>query len=144
MMCGYMLLAGDQGVAWIVEHRLHADALSLQERYLALCALRALQAEAPKRLSRDALCRAVRPLLDRPDFADIAVSDLARLKDWEVQDKLIAIYKHPEDYELPSVMRRVITSYLSASAEDVPAGAAELPEHARMAREFLATIARSR
>jgi hypothetical protein len=139
-MCGYMLLAGEDGIARVVGRKLQADAVSPNERYAALCALRRLQLEAPERLSREALCRAIRPLLDRSDFADIAVSDLARLKDWDVQDKIIAIYRRPEKYEFPGPLQLVITKYLKACVEDAPRGAVELPPHAMRARMFLDTI----
>jgi hypothetical protein len=65
--------------------------------------------------------KVVRGLVERPAVCDIVINDLARWKDWSVQDRLMALYGAKE-YNLPTIKRAIIR-YQLASLRDVPEGA---------------------
>jgi hypothetical protein len=44
------------------------------------------------RIEKSRLRASMRILLDRPELADLVIADLARWKDWEIQDRLMDIY----------------------------------------------------
>lgn len=49
-------------------------------------------------------------LLERKEMADLVITDLARWKDWSIQDRLMTMYSD-ENYDIPAI-RRAIVRYL--------------------------------
>jgi hypothetical protein len=54
-------------------------------------------------------------LLDQPQLADLVIADLARWKDWSVQERLMSLYGKG-DYNIPSIKRSIIR-YMLASTD---------------------------
>jgi hypothetical protein len=57
----------------------------------------------------------MRILLDQPELADLVIADLARWKDWSVQERLMSLYGKG-DYNIPSIKRSIIR-YMLASTD---------------------------
>jgi hypothetical protein len=117
VMFGYLLLAGEDGLRRLEQAKFAQDAgVPFSETYAALHALRSMWDHGGGRIAPARLRQSMRLLLDRPEIADLAIMDLARWKDWEVQDRLIRLYDD-EDYDIPAV-KRAIVRYLLAAAHD--------------------------
>lgn len=126
---GYLLLAGDHGLAVIERAKILNKKVPFSETYAAMQALRFLWSYGDGRIPQDRLKQSMRLLLDRPELADLVIADLARWKDWTLQDRLMDLYG-AEEYNIPSI-KRAIVRYMIASTKDVPAGGGEpAPEHA--------------
>ena len=92
LMSGYLLLTGEKGMAVLDEHKLKNRSVPFSETYAAMQALRFMWKYAEGRIEKSRLRASMRILLDRPELADLVIADLARWKDWEVQDRLMALY----------------------------------------------------
>ncbi len=104
-----------------------------------LTALRYLWSYGNGKISPERLLAAMRKLIERPQFAASAITDLARWKDWSVQPRLMELYgrKGFDDRE----SKRAIIAYLIACTKDAPTGAGdEPPEHVRAAIANLARL----
>lgn len=92
----------------------------------------------------------MRNLLDRPDLTDLVVADLSRMKDWSVQDRVVALYD-TAPHNVPPV-KRAILRYLMVSAKDgaqkldpatnqwVDVPEMDLPAYVVKARKFLVDL----
>jgi hypothetical protein len=58
------------------------------------------------------LVKALHPMLDRPELADLVIPDLAKWEDWGVMDKLFDLYKNAN--EKNSWVRVPVVNYLRA------------------------------
>lgn len=92
LMSGYLLLTGEKGMSVLDEHKLKNRDVPFSETYAAMQALRFMWKYSEGRIEKDRLRASMRILLDRPELADLVIADLARWKDWEVQDRLMALY----------------------------------------------------
>lgn len=92
LMSGYLLLTGEKGLSVLDEHKLKNRDVPFSETYAAMQALRFMWKYAEGRIEKPRLRASMRILLDRPELADLVIADLARWKDWEIQDRLMAIY----------------------------------------------------
>jgi hypothetical protein len=92
LMSGYLLLTGDKGMSVLDEHKLKNRDVPFSETYAAMQALRFMWKYSEGRIEKDRLRASMRILLDRPELADLVIADLARWKDWDVQDRLMALY----------------------------------------------------
>ena len=92
LMSGYLLLTGEKGLAVLDKHKLKNRSVPFSETYAAMQALRFMWKYAEGRIEKGRLRASMRILLDRPELADLVIADLARWKDWEVQDRLMALY----------------------------------------------------
>ncbi len=115
IMGGYLLLTGDQGLELIEKQKLMNKSAPFSETYAAMQALRFMWQYGDGRISVDRLRQSMRLLLDRPELADLVIADLSRMKDWSVQDKLMAMYD--EETNIPSV-KRAIVRYMLSSTKD--------------------------
>jgi hypothetical protein len=157
IMSGYLLLTGADGLDVIDRTKLKSKhqifengepvldpdgkpvAIPFSETYAAMQALRFMWQYGEGRISQDRLRQSMRTLLDRPELADLVIADLARWKDWSVQEKLMGLYGQ-EGYDIPSI-KRAIVRYLLACSKDRPEDAsAELPKHAAQADKYLAEL----
>lgn len=109
LMSGYLLLQGDKGLSVLDDNKLRNRDIPFSETYAAMQALRFMWRYAEGRIEKPRLRASMRILLDRPELADLVIADLARWKDWEVQDRLMDIY-------------------VSSITKVVPPTGAELPE----------------
>ena len=150
VMGGYLLLTGEQGLTILDEKKLKDKKAAFSETYAAMQALRFMWQYGDNRIEQDRLRQSMRILLDRPELADLVIADLARMKDWSVQDRLISLYE-VDAYNIPSI-KRAIVRFTLAAAKDTglkkvdPAAAGgssaetpaeELPAHVIKAQKHL-------
>ena len=146
MMGGFLMLQGPEGLQLLLKEKLFSlpaeipttdpridDVNGLRMTLLVMWDYR--RAQFGEAILRDAM----RQYLIRPQFAEMAIVDLARWKDWGSLDQLIAEYgKFP--WDTPSAQAKVIGFALSCQ-KDVPAGGdTELPPHAVKAQKFLDSL----
>jgi hypothetical protein len=131
---GYLLLAGESGLAKIEEARLANPDASDGDVYAAVMAIRHYWNYGNGKITQENLQRAIRLLLDRPAFADGAIKDLGRWKDWSVQGRLMQLYG-AKDFD-DKITKRAIICYMIASTRDVPDGE-NLPRHAADGSNYL-------
>lgn len=118
IMGGYLLLTGPKGLALLEEKKLKDKKAPFSETYAAMSAVRFMWQYGDGRITQDRLRESMRILLDRPELADLVIADLSRMKDWSVQDKLMAMYD--EETNIPSV-KRAIVRYMLSSVKDTGA-----------------------
>ncbi|HEX3726798.1 MAG TPA: hypothetical protein VHV08_11175 [Pirellulales bacterium] len=108
---GYLLLAGDKGLA-LVESRYLANpkAADGDVRH-AQTALR-FYWEYGHDIPPTRLCQAMRRLLAREEFAASAATDLARWKDWTAIDQVAALYNRAGSNS--AATRRAVVGYLTS------------------------------
>jgi hypothetical protein len=108
---GYLLIEGQRGLELVDSRYLaNREAADGDVRH-ALSALR-FYSEYGQAIPAERLNAAVRHLLARPDFAEAAVIDLARGKDWDAVDEIAGLYTQPQFAQ--SAIRRAIVGYLLA------------------------------
>ena len=135
LMFGYLLLAGDRGLEVLEKNRLKDPEVSDGEAYAAVNAIRYYWSYGNGKISEDRLREAMRLVLARPSMADSAIKDLARWKDWTIQERLMELYG-TGDFESAEAKRAIIR-YMIASTKDVPKEAVELPAHVLAGRKHL-------
>jgi hypothetical protein len=131
MISGYLLLTGNPGLDNIDDWKFkihNGKKVAFSETYAAMMGLRFMWQYAGGKISNERLQQSMRLLLDQPELADLVIADLARWKDWSVQDRLMSLYGKG-DYNIPSIKRSIIR-YMLASTEvkgesaAIPAGTA--------------------
>lgn len=120
VMGGYLYLTAGKGLPFIQQTKIADPEAPFPETYAAMQALRFLWSYGGDRVPREQVLKVVRGLVERPAVCDIVINDLARWKDWSVQDRLMALYGSKE-YNLPTIKRAIIR-YQLASLRDVPEG----------------------
>lgn len=135
---GYLLLTGEKGLAKLEEAKLKDLEAPYSEVSAVMQAMRFLWSRVPDKVSKDRLRAAMRILLARPDMADLVITDLARWRDWSVQDQLAKLYGEG-DYNLPST-RRAIIRFMIVSQRDRGDAKGEVPVHVKRGREYLDEI----
>jgi hypothetical protein len=152
LMAGYLLLKSEAGLAVLDETKLKATTattpdgkeikLPFSETYAALQAMRFLWNVAPPVISKERIQQSMHLLLDRKEFADLVITDLARWKDWSIQDRLMNIY-FDERFDIPAIRRAIVRYMFMSSQEEIVTGADGVkrrPEHAVKADEYLKQI----
>ena len=146
VLAGYFMLRGEPGLKLIVEKKLDSlpKVVPISDpRLTDINALRGtlsfLWDNRRPQFSDESLRAVMRRFLDRPEFADLVVPNLARWKDWSSLDRLIAAYGR-EPWETRSAKEKIVAFALSCR-KDVPANALDnLPEHAAKAQAFLDSL----
>lgn len=150
VMAGYMLIRGEEGLKVLEDAKMRTRVamnaegkeipLPFSETYAVMQALRFMWTYEPDRLPQDRLKQSMQILLDRPELADLVITDLSRWKDWAVQDRLMTMYSD-EKFSIPAI-RRAIVRYLYYCSQDKGTAAADgtpaaIPEHATKAEANL-------
>lgn len=139
LMGGYLLIKKDKGLDVLDKHKLQNKKIPFSETFAAMQALRFMWTYGTGRIAPERLQQSMRILLDRPEMADLVIADLARWKDWSVQDKLMKMYGEGE-YNIPSI-KRAIVRYMLVSSKDVAnSGGATVPPHATNGQKLLEEI----
>lgn len=153
LMSGYLLLAGEEGLERLEEEKIkphyvetvkpdgtveRRNKVPFSETYATMRAIRFMWDYGGGRISAERLRQSMRSFLDRPDLADLVIADLARWKDWSVQERLMEIYGAPE-YDVASV-KRAIVRYFLVCAASAPKDDPAPPEHVQSARKHLADL----
>ena len=139
VMSGYLLLTGEQGLKLLDQTKIKNKQAPFSETYSALQAVRFMWSQAPGKIEKERLLLSVRFLLDHPEIADMVIDNLARWKDWSVQDRLMGL-RLPDDYRGAAINRAIIR-YMIRSTKDVAKdGTVEIPEHVVKGRAYLETL----
>ena len=153
IMSGYLLLNGAKGLDTIDRTKLKPAKVKnkkgemvevpFSEIYSAMQALRFMWTYGNNRVPKERLRQSMRLLLDRPELADLVIADLARWKDWSIQEDLMAMYDN-EAYSIPSIKRAII-KYMYQCSVDLPKGkdgkpTGEKPAHAVSAAKYLKVL----
>lgn len=134
VMAGYLLLKGEDGLELLEETKLKTDVKTpFSETYAAFQALR-FAWHYSDNIKKDRLKQSMRLLLDRPELADLAIKDLARWKDWAVQDRVIALYDKKAFDD--AAVKRAVVWYTLACSRDT----SQNSEYAAKASDHLMTL----
>ncbi|MBI3861831.1 MAG: hypothetical protein HY290_08035 [Planctomycetia bacterium] len=125
LMGGYLVLTGEKGLEVLEQTKILNKKVPFSETYSAMTALRFMWTYGNGKIPADRLKAAMRLFLDRPEVSDLVISDLARWKDWTIQERLRELYG-AEEYNIPSIKRSIVR-FMIASTKDVPAGGGETP-----------------
>lgn len=115
IMSGYLMIAKADGLKELEESKLKGKDVPFSETYAAMQALRFMWKYEPGTIAKEDLRASMRVLLERPELADLVIADLSRWEDWEVTDRLIAMYDE-EDFNIPSIKRAIIRYLLVCSS----------------------------
>ena len=135
LMAGYVLLLGDDGIA-MLEEKLATNTKQFSDTYAAMQTLRFMWQYAQNRVSKDRLRLAMRMLIERPEFADLAIKDLARWEDWDVMPKLMEIYDSPS-HGSSQTKRAVALFLITLSKKKVADGDQVMAKHVATAKTHL-------
>jgi hypothetical protein len=134
-MGGYLYLAGEPGVDFLEQTKIADPQTPFHETYAAVQALRFIWSYGAEQVPHERVLKTMRTLIDRPALCDIVINDLARWKDWSLQDRILGLYG-TKGFDIPSI-RRAMIRYLIASSKDLPEGATEPPPHVIKGRELV-------
>lgn len=144
IMGGYLLLTGEPGLRVIEKIKFQDRSLLTSETFSAMQAVRFLWSNGGDIVSRGRLQRSLRLLLERPDFTELIVADLARWKDWSITSRLMAMYAAGQRDKLAT--NRAIVHFLLTAADDREPPDADVskpsiePPHVIEAKRCLATL----
>jgi len=143
LISGYLLLTKAKGLEVIDNEKLRNKSVPFSETYAAMQAIRFMWQYGDGRIEQERLRASMRILLERPELSDLVIADLARWKDWSIQDKLMKMYGEGE-YNIPSIKRAVVR-YMLVSSKDLPkdatAGAnSTVPKHVEQGRAYVAKL----
>jgi len=99
-------------------------------------ALRFMWTYAPNRIPKDRLKASMRILVDRPELADLVIADLARWKDWAIQDRLMKMYGD-KDFDNPHVKLAIIRYMLVSTKDSKNPKAEQQPAHVIKGNKYL-------
>lgn len=134
-MGGYLYLAGEPGVDFLEQAKIADPQTPFHETYAAVQALRFIWSYGAEQVPHERVLKTMRTLIDRPALCDIVINDLARWKDWSLQDRILGLYG-TKGFDIPSI-RRAMIRYLIASSKDLPEGATEPPPHVIKGRDLV-------
>lgn len=142
---GYLLLTGEEGMDLLEETKVKNPKAPIADVHATMAALRFLWDFGEGVVPKARLKSAVRQLLDRPGAADLAIADLARWKDWSVQDRLMELYKKgdPSNPLGQISTRQAVIRYMIASTLDHPKvddPTAPTPLHVIEGRKHIETL----
>lgn len=90
MMGGYLLLTGEAGFQRLVQTKLLPADAADTDVYAVVNALRFLWEYAPHCVAHEHVAIAMQIVLHRPQFAELAIVDLARWKAWDATEDVLA------------------------------------------------------
>ncbi len=140
IMAGYLLLKGEDGLKTLEDTFFKPGVkVPFSETYAAMQAVR-FSWRYGENIKKDRLKQSMRILLDRPELADIVITDLSRWKDWSIQDKLMKLYDK-KGYDNPTI-KRAIVKYMLVCSKNSPDDKQLNPtdEHAATAKKHLGTL----
>lgn len=88
----YLNLVGKDGLPLVEEQFLVNKQASYADTYAAIMALR-FHGTDGKKIPQEEIVKSIRLMLDRPDYADLVIPDLARWEDWSQVEKLVELFK---------------------------------------------------
>ena len=153
VMAGYLLLRGEEGLKRLEDTKMRTNVaktadgkevkLPFSEVYATMQALRFMWTYEPNHLPKERLRQSMQILLDQPELADLVITDLARWKDWSLQDRLMTMYDDEKFAFTPAIRRAIVKYFLYCSqdkGEPAADGTITRPEHAIRAEENLKVL----
>jgi len=107
----YLTTVGESGLPTIDELFLKNTRASYPDTFAAVMALRFHGTEGGV-IDRQKIVESMRLMLDRPDFADLVIPDLARWEDWSQIDRMAKLFRDADDNS--SWVRVPVVNYLRA------------------------------
>src|SRR5262245_64792818 len=107
----YLTLKGETGLPLVEKLFLANDKADYADTYAAIMAIRFHGTDGGV-IDSKKLVKALHPMLQRPELADLVIPDLAKWEDWSVMDKLFDLYKTANDKN--SWVRVPVVNYLRA------------------------------
>lgn len=140
VMGGYLLLTGEKGLELLERTKIVDPKVPFSETYAARQAILFLSSYGAGKIPQERLIKSLRMLLEsRPEMADLTIADLARMKDWGLQGRLMELYG-AEAFDVPAVKRSIVR-FMIASTKDVPMGGGEqVPAHVDSGKSNLETL----
>ncbi len=127
----YLSLQGDDGIPLVRDLYLKKG-IKFHMTYSAISALRHLAYSGGAKVSKPKIVELFRLVLEQPKVADLVISDLAKLKDWDSTDRLMKLFranlKNEEDWN-----RVPIVNFLRANPNMVTEGYLEEIMHSHPA-----------
>ncbi|MCA9237849.1 MAG: hypothetical protein KDA44_20385 [Planctomycetales bacterium] len=114
LLACYLKLKGPEGLKLVNERFLANPDTEYKYMHAAIMALR-FHGEETEVLPREALLDSMRLALDHKEFADQVIPDLTRWQDWEVMDRLVAMFRASDSNDW---IRQPVASYLLVAAEE--------------------------
>ncbi|MBL8872283.1 MAG: hypothetical protein JNK90_21090, partial [Planctomycetaceae bacterium] len=105
----YITLLGERGLTRVESEFLTNPKSEFSDVFSTLLALR-VQGDDIKKISQERLAESMALVLQRPEMADLVVSDLARWQQWKYCKALLDLYNKSEKDELR--LRLPIINYL--------------------------------
>ena len=139
VMGGFLLLAGETGLDVLDETKLKDPKSAFSETYAAMGAIRFMWQYGKGQIKPERLRSSMRLLLDRPELADLVIADLARMEDWDAQDRLMEMYGVGE-YDIPSIKRSIIRYMLVSTKFKPQTPEQSEPEHVVKGKKYLAEL----
>ena len=146
IMSGYVVITGEEGLRVLEDAKMrrstYTDAngaekqLPFSETYAAVSTIRFLKRHEPDRVPLERLTQAMHLLLSRPELSDLIIMDLARWKDWSVQERLMAMFDE-EEFQIPSIKRAIVRYMLSCVTAGQKEGSDQDTEITAAAEEYL-------
>lgn len=128
VISGYLMLMGDKGLDVIDKLKLTNPDVAFSEIYSVMQALRFMWRYGDGRIEKERLRESMRLLVDRPNLTDLVVGDLARWKDWSVQQRLMEIYGK-DKFDVPSIKRAIIRYMIVSTKYKLSGEGVKKPPH---------------
>lgn len=96
MIACYLTLKGPDGLTLVEDQFFRRQDAEFTDTYAAIVALR-FHGQEEKIVPKERLVQAFRLMLDRPNYADLVIPDLARWEDWESMPRLVTLFKEADD-----------------------------------------------
>ncbi len=107
----YLTIVGEAGLPTVDELFLKNTRASYPDTFAAVMALRFHGTEGGV-IDRNKVVASMRWMLDRPDFADLVIPDLARWEDWSQIERMAKLFRDADDNS--SWVRVPVVNYLRA------------------------------
>lgn len=140
LLGGYLMLTNESGLA-VVEQQFGLAGKPTQDHAFALMeVLRFAWAYKSTGIAGERLKITMRKLLDQPEFAALAVVDLARWQDWESMDHVVELFSNPDFGDKTTQIAFV--QYLQSAERAKGDGDVE-PKHVTRAKAHLKQLRRT-
>lgn len=96
MIACYLTLKGPDGLTLIEDQFFRRKEAEFTDTYAAIVALR-FHGQEETIVPKERLVQAFRLMLDRPNYADLVIPDLARWEDWQSMERLVTLFKEADD-----------------------------------------------
>lgn len=97
MLACYLTLRGEAGADFIEKSIIKNETLVYADVYHSIVAFRYLAAVPDSPISRERIIQAFRGILTFPELADLVISDLADLNDWQSAERIAELFARTGD-----------------------------------------------